>query len=75
MQGRVTGSKVMVIFGKVKVKVKVTRVKGQIMVRSPSNLVGGAIFWILFPLVITDFKYLIYLCKGQGQVHWGQRSK
>ena len=39
MQGRVTGSKVKVIFGKV--KVKVTRVKGQIMVRSPSNLVGG----------------------------------
>ena len=65
----------MVIFGKVKVKVKVTRVKGQIMVRSPSNLVGGAIFWMLFPLVITDFKYLVSLCKGQGQGHWGQRSK
>ena len=32
MQGRVTGSKVKVIFGKVKVKVKVTRVKSQIMV-------------------------------------------
>ena len=39
MQGWVTGSKVKVIFGKV--KVKVTGVKGQIMVRSPSNLVGG----------------------------------
>ena len=73
MQGRVTGSKVKVIFGKV--KVKVTRVKDQIMVRSPSNLVGGAIFWMFFPLVITDFKYLVYLCKGQGQGHWGQRSK
>ena len=48
MQGRVTGSKVKVIFGKVKVKVKVTRVKGQIMVRSPSNLVGGAIFGCSF---------------------------
>ena len=39
MQGWVTGSKVKVIFGKV--KVKFTGVKGQIMVRSPSNLVGG----------------------------------
>ena len=31
MQGRVTGSKVKVIFGKVRVKVKVTGVKDQIM--------------------------------------------
>ena len=39
MQGRVTGSKIKVTGSKV--KVKVTGVKGQIMVRSPSNLVGG----------------------------------
>ena len=38
MQGRVTGLKVKVVGSKV--NVKVTRVKGQIMVRSPSNLVG-----------------------------------
>ena len=39
MQGRVTGSKIKVTGSKV--KVKVTGVKGQIMLRSPSNLVGG----------------------------------
>ena len=38
MQGRVTGLKVKVRGSKV--NVKVTGVKGQIMVQSPSNLVG-----------------------------------
>ena len=31
---------------------------------------------MLFPLVITDFKYLVSLCKGQGQRqgHWVEKS-